>query len=109
MKHPQEMKTSSGKKVNRTSNPKGSKGRLYRNESDSTKNHPFFKDVSTEAGITLDGFGHGATITDINRDGWKDIYVSNDFLSENILFIINIIDNDIHIAIIIKIRIRCTV
>ena len=78
-----------GKKVNRTSNPKGSKGRLYRNESDSTKNHPFFKDVSTEAGITLDGFGHGATITDINRDGWKDIYVSNDFLSENILFINN--------------------
>ncbi len=51
--------------------------------------HPVFHDVSKQAGITLDGFGHGATIADINRDGWKDIYVTNDFISNNILYINN--------------------
>lgn len=66
-----------------------SKGRLYRNDFDSLKMHVIFHDVSPSAGITLDGFGHGATIADINQDGWKDIYVSNDFLSDNILYINN--------------------
>lgn len=70
-------------------NTKGSKGRLFQNNWDASVNHPVFRDVSVQAGITLDGFGHGATIADINRDGWKDIYISNDFLSENILFINN--------------------
>lgn len=66
-----------------------SKGRLYRNDFDSLKMHMVYRDVSQSAGITLDGFGHGATTTDINLDGWKDIYVSNDFLSDNILYINN--------------------
>ena len=67
----------------------GSKGRLYRNSWDTAHGHPVFQDVSIQAGITLEGFGHGATVADINLDGWKDIYVSNDFLSENILYINN--------------------
>jgi hypothetical protein len=66
-----------------------SQGRLYRNDFDSLKMHTVYHDVSRSAGITLNGFGHGATITDINLDGWKDIYVSNDFLSDNILYINN--------------------
>ena len=66
-----------------------SMGRLYHNEWDAKLNHPVFKDVSTKAGIKYQGFGHAATIVDINRDGWKDIYVSNDFLSSNLLYINN--------------------
>jgi hypothetical protein len=66
-----------------------SKGKLLKNVWDSVDRHPVFRDVSIEAGITLDGPGHAATITDINRDGWKDIYISNDFLSDNILYINN--------------------
>jgi hypothetical protein len=66
-----------------------SRGSLYRNDRDSSLMHGVFHNVSQSAGITLDGFGHGATIADINRDGWKDIYVSNDFLSDNILYINN--------------------
>jgi hypothetical protein len=66
-----------------------SAGRLYRNDWDSAKNQAFFHDVSEEAGITLDGYGHGATVVDINRDGWKDVYVTNDFLSDNILYVNN--------------------
>ncbi len=64
-------------------------GRLYRNEMDSTLGHPVFHDVSKQAGMNSDGFGHAATICDINNDGWKDIYVSDDFLSNNILYINN--------------------
>jgi len=64
-------------------------GRLYHNEWDPKLKHPVFKDVSTKAGVNIPGFGHAATIVDINQDGWKDIYVSNDFLSSNLLFINN--------------------
>jgi hypothetical protein len=67
----------------------GGRGRLYQNNWDSALNHAIFRDVSAQAGITLEGFGHDATIADINRDGWKDIYVSNDFLPDNILYINN--------------------
>lgn len=64
-------------------------GRLYRNDWDSTLHHPVFHDVSKQAGINITGYGHGATTVDVNGDGWKDIYVSNDFISSNILYINN--------------------
>ena len=69
------------------SNP--STGRLYRNDWDAKLGHPVFKDVSKEAGILIEGYGHGATIADINQDGWPDIYVTDDFLSNDILYINN--------------------
>ena len=65
------------------------KGRLYRNDMDPLLKHPVFHDVSDQAGMNFDGYGHSATICDINNDGWKDIYVSDDFLSSNILYINN--------------------
>ncbi len=36
-----------------------------------------------------EGYGNQASITDINSDGWKDIYVSNDYLSNDLLWINN--------------------
>ncbi len=69
--------------------PVPSMGRLYRNDMDSGRRHPVFTDVSAAAGIRYEGFGHAASICDINDDGWKDIYVSDDFLSNNILYINN--------------------
>ncbi|MGI4751426.1 MAG: VCBS repeat-containing protein, partial [Janthinobacterium lividum] len=64
-------------------------GRLYRNDFNSNLHHPVFTDVSRLAGINLSGFGHAATTVDFNGDGWKDIYVSDDFISNNILYINN--------------------
>jgi len=61
--------------------------RLYRNDWDSVRNHPFFTNVSKQAGILQEGYTHSVTICDINLDGWKDVYVTNDYLSQNILYI----------------------
>ncbi len=66
-----------------------STGKLFQNEWDPVLKHPVFKDVSKEAGILTEGYGHGTSIVDINRDGWKDIYVTNDFLTSDILYINN--------------------
>lgn len=66
-----------------------STGRLYRNDKIDGLPHPFFTDVSKIAGTTIEGYGHSASITDINKDGWPDIYVANDFMPSNILYINN--------------------
>jgi len=63
--------------------------RLYRNDFDPKLGHPLFTNVSREAGIQMEGYGLGLNICDINRDGWKDIYVTNDFLSDDNLYINN--------------------
>ncbi len=60
---------------------------LYRNDFDPKRDHPVFTDVSNEAGILIEGFGLGVNICDINRDGWKDIYVTNDFITNDLLYI----------------------
>jgi hypothetical protein len=61
--------------------------RLYRNDWDSLKGHPVFTDVSRAAGIRYEGFGLGIHIADLNRDGWKDIYVTNDYLTNDLLYL----------------------
>lgn len=58
--------------------------RLYRNNGNET-----FTDVTHQAGITIEGWGHAASISDFNRDGWLDIYVANDFVSNDLLYINN--------------------
>ena len=37
----------------------------------------------------MEGYSLGAAISDVNSDGWPDIYVSNDFLTNDILYINN--------------------
>lgn len=62
---------------------------LYENRFDEAAGHPVFREVSKEAGIVRGGFTLGLNIVDINRDGWKDIYVSNDYNSPDMLFVNN--------------------
>ncbi len=64
--------------------------RLYRNDGDSAHTgHPIFTDVSMAAGIKEDGYGLGVTVSDFNNDGWPDIYVANDFISNDELWLNN--------------------
>ncbi|MBG9375355.1 VCBS repeat-containing protein [Panacibacter sp. DH6] len=63
--------------------------KLFRNDWSETLKHPVFTDVSKEAGIKESGYGLGIAITDINQDGWKDIYITNDFFTSDYLFINN--------------------
>ncbi|WP_018615159.1 VCBS repeat-containing protein [Segetibacter koreensis] len=66
-----------------------STGRLYRNDWNASLKHPLFTNVTKEAGVTIEGFGHGVNIADFNKDGWKDIFVTNDFNSNDLLYINN--------------------
>ena len=60
--------------------------RLYRHDIYEDGSHQFVN-VSDNAGITIPGFSLGVNISDINKDGWKDIYITNDFLSSDIIYI----------------------
>lgn len=64
--------------------PEGA-NKLYRN--DGRK----FTDVSEEAGIfgSAIGYGLGVTVGDVNRDGWQDLFISNDFFERDYLYINN--------------------
>lgn len=57
--------------------------KLYRNDEGR------FADVSAKAGIygSEIGFGLGLGVADVNRDGWPDIYVANDFFERDYLYL----------------------
>ena len=59
--------------------------RIYQND------NGFFTDVTKSTGIynSQVGYGLGLAISDINRDGWPDIYVSNDFHENDYLYLNN--------------------
>ena len=48
-----------------------------------------FEEITKEAGIKSNvlGFGLGIAVSDINNDGWPDIYVCNDFNEQDYLYI----------------------
>ena len=59
--------------------------KLYRNDNE------HFIDVTDASGITSNvlTFGLGLAISDINNDGWPDVFVSNDFSEPDYFFINN--------------------
>ncbi|MEO8415368.1 MAG: VCBS repeat-containing protein [Ginsengibacter sp.] len=64
--------------------------KLYRNEGiPPGMSHPVFNDVSKQAGIVEDGNGLGVVVSDFNGDGYPDIYVSNDYIRNDILWLNN--------------------
>ena len=48
-----------------------------------------FKDVSKETGIWNFAFGLSVAIEDFNNDGWMDVYVGNDFIQPDMIYINN--------------------
>lgn len=59
--------------------------RLFRNDGDR------FTDVTEQAGIISSalGYGLGVAVSDINKNGWPDIYIGNDFHEDDYLYINN--------------------
>lgn len=83
--------------------PRDSTGRslandkLYRNDGFSPSTgegkgeagHPVFTDVTLAANIKEDGYGLGVVVSDLNNDNWPDIYVANDFLTNDVMWLNN--------------------
>ncbi|GAO41516.1 VCBS repeat-containing protein [Flavihumibacter petaseus] len=61
--------------------------RLYRSDGDKTQ--PCFTDVTIAAGLGAEGFGLGVAVSDLNHDGYPDLYISNDYISNDLLLINN--------------------
>lgn len=59
--------------------------KLYQND----QNH--FTDITKKAGLKQNPmtFGLGMAVADINKDGWQDLYVSNDYNEPDYLYINN--------------------
>ena len=66
-----------------------STGRLYRNDWKESLKHSYFTNVTKQAGVIIEGYAHAVSIADFNKDGWKDIFVTNDFVSDDLLYINN--------------------
>ena len=67
--------------------------RLYRNDlsltsSDKDK-EPVFTDVTEQAGVQRPGYPNSVTASDLNNDGWTDLYVANDFEAPDFFYLNN--------------------
>jgi hypothetical protein len=68
--------------------------RLYKNTTVEQQNghlvgQKLFVEISEEAGILDFGHSLGLSISDLNNDGWPDIYIANDFLPNDVMYINN--------------------
>ena len=91
--HPGDFKA--GLKLRVIQNPDGSYGRdtsprsafesdrLYRNDGGK------FTDVTQQAGLVNSAFGLSATVSDLNQDGYLDIFVANDYVDPDHVYINN--------------------
>ena len=59
--------------------------KLYRQDRDGDR--ITFTDVSKASGILFQGFALAVTVCDLNRDGAPDLYVSNDYLTNDLVYL----------------------
>lgn len=54
-------------------------------------NKSYFTEVTSQSGITSTVLSHGlgAAVADVNGDGWQDIYICNDYIEPDFLYINN--------------------
>lgn len=82
MNHANERETLNTPLPKKTRGEGSSNDHLYRNNGNET-----FTNVTEVAGILTEGYGLGIAVHDVNGDGWPDIYISNDFIYNDILYI----------------------
>ncbi len=72
-------------KIIRLTNPQTAfeSDRFYRNDGGK------FTDISKQAGIDNSTFGLSATVGDINNDGYPDVFVANDYVEPDFVYINN--------------------
>jgi hypothetical protein len=64
--------------------------KLFHNDGNAPgSDHPVFRDVSRQAGIIEDGNGLGVIAGDFNGDGYPDLYVDNDYIRNDLLWLNN--------------------
>ncbi len=64
--------------------------RLYRNNgASSNSGQVAFEDVTEAAGVLNPGYPNSMLALDFNKDGWQDIYISNDYEAPDLLYINN--------------------
>jgi hypothetical protein len=68
-----------GARIEGTEVKEGGGNRLYRNQGDFR-----FDDVTAAAGVGLAGFGQGCAVSDIDNDGYPDLYVTQ--IGTNVLY-----------------------
>lgn len=63
--------------------------KLFRNDGGPTSRQGHFTDVSEQAGIKGNplGFGLSCTVSDLNGDGWPDLYITNDYVEDDYCYI----------------------
>jgi hypothetical protein len=82
MNHANERQTLNTPLPKKTHGEGSSNDHLYRNNGNQT-----FTNVTTATGILTEGYGLGIAISDVNQDGWPDVYISNDFIYNDLLWI----------------------
>ncbi len=87
LNHTEHSTNSYGSTDKRAVNDPRSGDRLYENMGQAGGYQ--FKDITTEAGIYSSALGYGLAVstTDVNADGYPDIYVGNDFHENDYLYI----------------------
>lgn len=58
--------------------------RLYRNNGNGT-----FTDVTAQAGLINKAWGLSVTVSDFNHDGYPDLYIANDYIEPDMVYINN--------------------
>lgn len=79
----------------RVSNENGDSRRITAPESKDQSYHLYvnnlghFEDITEQSGLAYHGFGLSALAADFNDDGWLDLFVANDFIEPDVVFLNN--------------------
>lgn len=68
--------------------------RLYRNDgppqtSPNGERQGGFTEITLKAGIIWGGYSHSALVSDFNQDGWLDVFVANDYVTNDLIYLNN--------------------